>query len=77
MIQVIDNGKGMGATSLQQLQANLRMPEDQQTSSIGMRNVYERLKNCFDGTFSMSIESQIDRGTTITIRVEGGKAHVV
>ncbi|GAA2923963.1 sensor histidine kinase [Enterococcus raffinosus] len=77
VIQVIDNGKGMESTSLQQLQANLRMPEDQQTSSIGMRNVYERLKNCFDGTFSMSIESQIDRGTTITIRVEGGKAHVV
>lgn len=77
VIKVIDNGKGMAESALADLRQKLIGPDNQQTSSIGMRNVFERLNHSFNQEFSMTIDSQLNLGTTITIRIKGGQALVV
>ncbi|MGG5333201.1 sensor histidine kinase [Enterococcus sp. AZ163] len=76
VIQVIDNGKGMEDGALKELRQKLFLPENLQDSSIGMRNVYERLKNSFSLEFTMHIDAQLNQGTIVTIRIKGGKALV-
>ncbi|MGM0216267.1 sensor histidine kinase [Enterococcus sp. AZ109] len=77
VIQVIDNGKGMEEAALLNLQEKLVRTENRPSTSIGMRNVYERLNNSFSQGFSMQIESKLNKGTTVSIRIKGGKALVV
>lgn len=73
VIKVIDNGKGMSQPALSQLQAKLAATEAPLTTSIGLRNVYERLQHFFGEAFTMTINSKLGQGTTITIRIKGGK----
>ncbi|MHC5248771.1 sensor histidine kinase [Enterococcus sp. LJL90] len=73
VIKVIDNGKGMSQPALSQLQEKLAATEAPLTTSIGLRNVYERLQHFFGEAFTMTINSKLGQGTTITIRIKGGK----
>ncbi|MHC5373394.1 sensor histidine kinase [Enterococcus sp. LJL120] len=73
VIKVIDNGKGMSQPALSQLQEKLAATEAPLTTSIGLRNFYERLQHFFGEAFTMTINSELGQGTTITIRIKGGK----
>lgn len=72
VIYVIDNGKGMTPKRLLEVQHKLKQPELESQSSIGMHNVYARLQNTFGIAFSMTVASELGKGTTLTIKIKGG-----
>lgn len=63
-ISVIDNGSGMDRLTLRELIENMKSEEELSTS-IGIRNVYRRLKLYYGEDISFNIESQINTGTRI------------
>lgn len=75
IITIGDNGKGMTAEKLQQLQDNLstfltKMDEEgtnQPTSGYGVVNVHARLVLTFGENYGVEIASELDKGTVVTI----------
>ncbi len=63
IIEVEDNGVGMGSVNL------LERPTGLGGSGIGMANVAERLKVLYGGTAHMSIDSHEGKGTLIRLRL--------
>ena len=57
---------------LQEVQNKLKQIENEAQNSIGMHNFYARLQNTFGIAFSMSIDSKLGKGTTLTIKIKGG-----
>lgn len=74
-ILVMDNGKGMTPSRLKEVQENLTKEEE--GNSIGLRNVYFRLKHFFKDQLEMTIESQQGEGTEILIRIIKGAEFLV
>lgn len=72
-IIIKDNGKGMSAARLAEVKAQL---EQHNTTSIGVSNVYQRLHHYFKDQFDMTITSQEQSGTTITLHMKGVEQHV-
>ncbi|MDE5716430.1 MAG: sensor histidine kinase, partial [Lachnospiraceae bacterium] len=68
LFQVADTGKGMDETELQALRENVKMLRET-TEGYGLKNIYERLQIYYAGRAEMTIDSQSDRGTVITIRI--------
>ena len=70
-IQIEDNGIGMSADRLEELQSCLKLgldsSGDSQNAGIGLTNVYRRLKIYFGGDLQFTIESEEHCGTLITI----------
>lgn len=70
-IQVEDNGIGMSAEQLEKLLSTLSVisepPENEQNASIGLLNVYRRMKLYFGNAFRFSIESEMSCGTVVSI----------
>lgn len=73
VIRIRDNGKGMRPQRLAEVQAQLTKMN---ATSIGMANVYQRLKNYFNNQFQMIIDTKEHEGTTITLRIVGGDQDV-
>lgn len=69
-ILVNDNGKGMTEKRLEEVRKNLTKEEE--GNSIGLRNVYFRLKHFFKDQLEMTIESRQGEGTEILIRIIKG-----
>ncbi len=63
-VSVKDNGSGMDQYTLKQLIENVKS-EVELSTSIGIRNVYRRLRLYYGEDISFKIESQINTGTTI------------
>lgn len=70
-IQIEDNGVGMSAEQLENLQSCLKLgiesSSGDQGAGIGLTNVYHRLKMYFGSSMQFSIESEEHCGTLITI----------
>lgn len=70
-IQIEDNGIGMSAQQLENLQSYLELGLDSSSGGkdggIGLTNVYRRLKVYFGGDLQFNIESEENCGTLITI----------
>ncbi|WP_235949575.1 sensor histidine kinase [Paenibacillus glycinis] len=70
-----DTGKGMEPEALAALQAKLDMeyPEraldGQSSQSIGLTNIHNRLRLLFGERYGITIESRIDHGTTVTVKI--------
>lgn len=65
LIKVSDNGVGM---TEEQCRSILRK-EKSDSSGIGIKNVNDRLKIYFGEAYGISIESELDVGTTVTVRI--------
>ena len=65
LITVSDNGIGM--TKEQCL--SILKKERSDSSGIGVKNVNDRLKIYFGEKYGLSIESELDVGTTVTVRI--------
>lgn len=65
LISVSDNGVGM---TKQQCEAILKK-ERSDSSGIGVKNVNDRLKIYFGDKYGLTIESELDVGTTVTVRI--------
>lgn len=68
LFQVADTGKGMEEAELQALRENVKMLRET-TEGYGLKNIYERLQIYYAGRADMTIDSQSDRGTVISIRI--------
>lgn len=77
-IKIQDNGMGMDAEQLCSLQESLLHPgENESRSSIGMRNVYHRIKLYYGEAYGFTIDSREETGTTVLISLplDGAPAH--
>lgn len=69
-IQIEDNGAGMPAEQLEKLLSTLSISSEgseENQSSIGLMNVYRRMKLFFGTDFRFSIESEENCGTIVSI----------
>jgi len=67
-IQVSDNGKGMDKNTLDTLMENIKN-ERYEGKSIGIKNVYARLKLFYKDEFSFKMESEINEGTRVLLNI--------
>lgn len=81
-ISIRDNGSGMTGQRLEEIRERLQTGTVENfTTSIGMVNVNQRIKLYYGEKYGIEIESEIDRGTTVTVRVpkilmtEEGESH--
>lgn len=74
LFRVSDDGVGMDADKLRQLRLTLReSAEAGNERGIGLKNVSERLKLRYGAAYGLSIDSEPGAGTTVTVRVPGGR----
>lgn len=67
LFTVKDNGVGMSAETLEQLQrGTVNSPKG---SGVGVRNVRDRIQLYFGEEYGLQIESQLEEGTTVMIRM--------
>jgi len=65
---ITDNGMGMSAEKVEELQ-NYFSEDDTMGESVGMKNVYTRLKICYGDEFTYTIDSEVGHGTRIILRL--------
>lgn len=65
---IADNGMGMSEEKVQELHQYF-IEDDSMGESVGMKNVYTRLKICYGDVFTYAIESGVGQGTRITLRL--------
>lgn len=65
LITVSDNGVGMTKEQCRKILAK----ERSDSGGIGVKNVNDRLKIYFGEKYGLSIESELDVGTTVTVRI--------
>ena len=68
LICVSDNGVGMDAETLSKLDSS--GPTEKGTG-IALKNVRSRLAGYFDSDSSLEVDSELDKGTTVTMRLGG------
>ncbi len=69
LITIADNGRGMNAARLAEINRALAAPADPQGRGIGLMNVYQRLRLNFGDRASLTIASEPDRGTVVTLKL--------
>jgi two-component system sensor histidine kinase YesM len=69
VITVTDNGKGMGKSQLDRLEREISAFPDLNVSGIGLVNVAQRLHLFFNRPGLFCLESEINRGTRVIIRI--------
>ncbi|MFI3938791.1 sensor histidine kinase [Vagococcus fluvialis] len=69
-IRVIDNGLGMEKERLEEVNLELGQKGFSIQNSIGIINVYERIKGYFGEDSKMWVESVIEKGVTIVIQIK-------
>lgn len=65
LITVADNGVGMTAEQCRKI----LLKERSDSSGIGVKNVNDRLKIYFGDNYGITIESELDVGTVVTVRI--------
>lgn len=68
-IIIMDNGLGMTLNQLEHLRSELVKEEIKENLHLGLSNVNQRIKLYFGEEYGVTIESDINTGTTVTIRV--------
>lgn len=74
VIEISDNGHGMREEELSRLQQRLKdskqmEPNSKEGSGVGMVNIYQRLKILYGGQAVFRIESRLEEGTRITLKL--------
>ena len=68
-IRIEDNGHGILPEKLVEIRRDLESKELIVEKSIGLSNVYKRLQLFTEGTAIMEIESEPEKGTTVSIKI--------
>ncbi len=72
IICIADNGAGMEAEVLRELQEKLEAPlGTSPTEHIGILNVHQRIQLVYGADYGLSLTSEKDRGTIVTISLPG------
>lgn len=69
IMQIKDNGCGIPANQLLSLCEDLNDNEELPTSHIGIKNVNHRIKLLFGNSYGLTINSQLNKGTTVTLTI--------
>ncbi len=78
-IRIEDNGKGMEKEKLLKIRTGKQLPEEEDSTGIGLYNVISRLRLYYNADHIFHILSDgEDRGTTVVLRIpkRGGDVHV-
>ena len=65
IMKIKDNGVGMSEEQVQ----NILKKERTDSKGIGVKNVNDRIKIYFGNDYGIVVESELDVGTTITIKI--------
>lgn len=68
-ILVKDNGQGITKERLKEIRETLNQSDMQETEHIGLNNINIRLKLLYGKEYGLSIDSEEERGTIITLRL--------
>jgi two-component system sensor histidine kinase YesM len=66
-LKVIDNGVGMDQETVQSLLAGQTLPSS--SNGMGVQNVHDRLQLYFGDAYGLTFASELEEGTTVTIRI--------
>ncbi|OAB33355.1 two-component sensor histidine kinase [Paenibacillus macquariensis subsp. macquariensis] len=66
-VVIEDNGRGIESERLAQIKDSLDKPEEE-GGSFGLRSVHARLKLLYGAPYGIDIQSELDNGTTVTVR---------
>lgn len=67
MIEIMDNGKGMSSEQVDAIME--QMQEDHPSTHIGISNVHQRIVREFGPEYGLSIYSEINKGTIISVKI--------
>lgn len=66
-ITISDDGCGISKEKLLQIKETMQLEEKKDGTSIGIRNIYQRIKLYYGLDYDILIESQLGCGTTVTL----------
>ncbi|WP_224725784.1 cache domain-containing sensor histidine kinase [Paenibacillus vietnamensis] len=69
LLRVADNGVGMDAATRERLLAPDSGGEYREGKGVGMTNVHERIRLYFGHEYGLTVESEPDAGTTVTVAI--------
>ena len=65
---ISDDGVGISTELLEKLKANLDQGQNQ-TDHIGIYNVHKRIRLVYGSGYGVGIDSEMEKGTVVTLRV--------
>ncbi|MCG7381657.1 histidine kinase [Paenibacillus sp. ACRRY] len=69
VLDIVDNGNSISEDRLADIRRNLSIVGDFAEESIGLRNVYTRLRFFYGESFTMQIENNVEAGVKITLTI--------
>lgn len=67
IIKIIDNGKGINSEGLKELNRRINSASLDSASSIGLYNINQRIKLLYGSEYGITLTSQLNEGTTVTL----------
>lgn len=72
-IRIEDDGGGMAENVLEEIRTSLNAPaytfKDQSVKIYGVKNVHDRIRLTYGKGYGLSIQSELDKGTAVTIKI--------
>ena len=68
-ITISDNGCGMDEDALATLRRSIEEKNPEKKASIGLYNINQRIKLCYGEQYGMEIQSELDKGTSVSIMI--------
>ena len=72
-IDIFDNGCGMTPAEIRKMKNNIYHHPEDSSKSIGLYNIYERIRLCYGDEYGLCIRSKKDFGTLITVIIPAQK----
>ena len=69
LIRIRDNGDGMSADELQKLRERIRNHDPEDTHSIGLYNIDQRIHLLYGEKYGLEVDSVLHEGTCVTLRL--------
>lgn len=66
-ITISDNGCGMDEATLAQLRRDIEEKNPERKESIGLYNINQRIKLCYGEQYGMAVQSELEKGTAVSI----------
>ena len=68
-ITISDNGCGMDEMTLATLRRDIEEKNPEKKESIGLYNINQRIKLCYGEQYGMEVQSELEKGTSVSITI--------